>query len=442
MMNEPIHDPDAERAVLGSVLLSPDAAAAVIDVVNADDFYAPRHARVFEACLALYNDGEPIDAVTVGDRLAASGDLDRAGGRAFLYELAEAVPVATNAAYYADIVAERATVRRLATAGQQITEIAYKGGTDVTDLIASATSTLASVTRTGTPDYRVLADVMDATLDEVEAAANRGGTVTGVPTGYRDLDSTLHGLQPGQVIVVAARPAMGKSMIAVDLCRHVAFKVGDGVALFSLEMSATEIGTRVLAAEAQVMLHQLRSGHLSDADWGKIAGVQARVRSDRFYVDDSPNMTIPEIRAKATRLVHEHGVKFIVIDYLQLMSSGTRVESRQAEVAQFSRALKLLAKELRVPVVVLSQLNRNSADRSDHLPQMSDLRESGAIEQDADVVILLHREDYYDKQSARPGEADLIVAKHRNGPTGTVPVAFQGHYSRFVDMAEDEAWAS
>ncbi|HEU4567093.1 MAG TPA: replicative DNA helicase, partial [Marmoricola sp.] len=284
-------------------------------------------------------------------------------------------------------------------------------------------------------DYAPLSDIMEATLDEIEAISNRDGQMVGVPTGFADLDELTNGLHGGQMVIVAARPAMGKSTLGLDFCRAASIHNNMTSVIFSLEMTKSEITMRLLSAEAKIPLNHIRNGPMHDDDWTKLARKMGEVSGAPMFIDDSPNMTMMEIRAKARRLKQRHDLKLIVIDYLQLMTSGKKVESRQLEVSEFSRQIKLLAKELDVPIVALSQLNRGPEQRSDKRPMMSDLRESGSIEQDADIVMLLHREDAYEKESSRPGEADIIVAKHRNGPTRDVTVLFQGHYSRFVDMA-------
>ena len=277
---------------------------------------------------------------------------------------------------------------------------------------------------------------MDGALTEIEAISNRGGNMVGVPTGFADLDSLTNGLHAGQLIILAARPALGKSTLALDIARTASIKHSLTSVIFSLEMSRNEIIMRLLSAEAQVALHHMRAGSMSDNDWTKLATKMGSVSEAPLFIDDSPNLTMMEIRAKCRRLKQRHDLRLVVVDYMQLMTSGKRVESRQQEVSEFSRSLKLLAKELQVPVIAVSQLNRGPEQRTDKRPMLSDLRESGSLEQDADMVILLHRDDAYERESPRAGEADFIVAKHRNGPTSTITVAFQGHYSRFVDMAQ------
>jgi replicative DNA helicase len=284
-------------------------------------------------------------------------------------------------------------------------------------------------------DYAPLSAIMESTLDEIEAINNRDGEMIGVPTGFADLDELTNGLHPGQMVIVAGRPAMGKSTLGLDFCRSASIHHNMSSVIFSLEMTRNEITMRLLSAEAKIPLNHMRNGNMNDDDWTRLARKMGEVSSSPLFIDDSPNMTMMEIRAKARRLKQRHDLRLIVIDYMQLMTSGKKVESRQLEVSEFSRQIKLLAKELEIPVVALSQLNRGAEQRSDKRPMMSDLRESGSLEQDADMVVLLHREDVYERESTRPGEADLIVAKHRNGPTRDITVAFQGHYSRFVDMA-------
>ena len=432
----PPQDNNAEQSVLGSMMLSKDAIADVIEAVRGTDFYRPAHESIFDAIVDLYGRGEPADPVTISAELQRRGDLARIGGAPYLHTLSASVPIAANAGYYAEIVREKAILRRLVDAGTRIAQWGYAGEGQVDETVDRAQAEVYSVTDKRTSeDYAPLSDIMEATLDEIEAISNRDGEMVGVPTGFADLDELTNGLHGGQMVIVAARPAVGKSTLGLDICRSASVHHNLASVIFSLEMTRNEITMRLLSAEAKIPLNHMRNGHMNDEDWAKLARKMGEVSSAPFFIDDSPNMTMMEIRAKARRLKQRHDLRLIVIDYLQLMSSGKKVESRQLEVSEFSRQIKLLAKELDIPVVALSQLNRGPEQRSDKRPMMSDLRESGSIEQDADMVILLHREDVYEKESTRPGEADLIVAKHRNGPTRDVVVAFQGHYSRFVDMA-------
>lgn len=576
---QPPQDLAAEQSVLGGMLLSKDAIADVLEKLRPGDFYRPAHQNVYDAVLDLYARGEPADPVTVAAELDRRGLLRRIGGAPYLHTLISTVPTAANAGYYAGIVAEKALLRRLVEAGTRVVQYGYAGaeGADVNEIVDRAQAEIYDVTeRRTTEDFVVLETLLQPTMDEIDAIASQGGISRGVPTGFTELDEVTNGLHPGQMIVIAARPGMGKALkldtplptptgwttmgevsvgdyligadgkptrvvAATDVmlgrpCFEVEFsdgtvivadaehqwptlrgivttamlKVdtdvvsavgarqlagGTGIAsrefgivdvrpiasvpvrcvevdnddhlylashamipthnstlgldflrscsiknrmasvVFSLEMSKSEIVMRLLSAEAKIKLADMRSGRMSDDDWTRLARRMSEISEAPLYIDDSPNLTMMEIRAKARRLKQKADLKLIVIDYLQLMTSGKKVESRQQEVSEFSRQLKLLAKELEVPVVAMSQLNRGPEQRTDKKPMLSDLRESGAIEQDADMVILLHRPDAFERDDPRGGEADLILAKHRNGPTKTVTVAHQLHLSRFTNMA-------
>ncbi len=432
----PPQDVAAEQSVLGGMLLSKDAIADVVEVVRGHDFYRPAHETIYAAVLDLYGRGEPADPVTVAAELQKRSELGRVGGAPYLHTLVASVPTAANAGFYAQIVRERAILRRLVEAGTRIAQMGYRADGEVDAVVDRAQAEVFGVVdRRTSEDYLPLAEIIEGTLDELDAIGSRGGQLVGVPTGFANLDRLTNGLHPGQMIILAARPAIGKSTLGLDLARSAAIKHGLTSVIFSLEMSRNEITMRLLSAESRVSLQAMRTGQLSDEDWSRIARRTGEVSSAPLFVDDSPNMSMMEIRAKCRRLKQRHDLRLVIVDYLQLMSSGKRVESRQVEVSEFSRSLKLLAKELDVPVVAISQLNRGPEQRADKKPLLADLRESGSLEQDSDMVILLHREDAYERESPRAGEADLIVAKHRNGPTATVTVAFQGHYSRFVDMA-------
>ncbi|MET0839497.1 MAG: replicative DNA helicase [Marmoricola sp.] len=431
----PPQDSDAEQSVLGSMLISKDAIADVNEQIGGADFYRPAHETIYDAIVDLYGRGEPADPVTVAAELQRRGELGRVGGAPYLHTLSASVPIAANAGYYATIVREKAILRRLVDAGTKIAQMGYAGEGDVDSTVDVAQQEIYAIgEKRQQEDYAPLSAIMEGTLDEIEAISNRDGSA-GVPTGFADLDELTNGFSGGQMVIVAARPAVGKSTLALDFCRSASIHNNLTSVMFSLEMSRNEITMRLLSAESKVPLNHMRKGEMSEDDWNKLVPKMGQVSSAPMFIDDSPNMTMMEIRAKARRLKQRHDLKLIVIDYLQLMTSGKKVESRQVEVSEFSRQIKLLAKELDVPIVALSQLNRGPEQRSDKRPMMSDLRESGSIEQDADIVMLLHREDVYEKESPRAGEADIIVAKHRNGPTRDVVVGFQGHYSRFVDMA-------
>jgi replicative DNA helicase len=430
----PPQDLVAEQGVLGGMLLSKDAIADVIETLKERDFYRPAHELIYDAILDLYGRGEPADPVTVSAELTKRGDIARAGGAPYLHTLISSVPTAANAGYYARIVRDRAVLRRLVEAGTKIVQLGYSEEGEVDDVVDAAQAEIYQVTEhRASEDYVQLSELLPATLDEIEAIQN-GVAGEGVKSGFKDLDKLTNGFHPGNMIVLAARPAVGKSTLGLDIARNAAIHNGDAAVIFSLEMSRSEITMRMLSAEARVGLNNIRSGSLSDDEWGRLAKRMGEISQAPLFIDDSPNLSLMEIRAKARRLKQRHNLKIIVIDYLQLMTSGKRVENRQQEVSEFSRNLKLLAKELEVPIIAISQLNRSPEQRADKKPMLSDLRESGSIEQDADVVILLHRDDLYDNQN-RSGEADLIVAKHRNGPTRTITVSAQLHFARFSDMA-------
>ena len=431
----PPHDLLAEQSAIGGMLLSKDAVADVIETVRGADFYIPKHETIFDAVLTLYSHGEPTDVIAVTDELTKTGQLSRAGGAEYLHTLTALVPTAANAGFYSTIVAEKAVLRRLVEAGTRIVQMGYASEGEVVDLVNNAQAEIYAVTGgVESEDFVPLTEAVTTAIDEIEAARGRDGQMVGVPTGFTELDELTNGLHPGQLIILAARPALGKSTLGLDFARAAAIKHDMPSIIFSLEMGRSEIAMRLLSAESAVPLQHMRKGTVHANDWTTIAQTRGRINDAPLYIDDSPNMTLVEIRAKCRRLKQRVGLKMVIIDYLQLMTSGKKVESRQQEVSEFSRALKLLAKELEVPVIAISQLNRGPEQRADKKPALSDLRESGSLEQDADMVILLHRESAYEADNPRAGEADLIIAKHRNGPTRTITVGFHGHFSRFVDL--------
>jgi len=438
----PPQDIPAEQAVLGGMLLSKDAIADVLEVkLKGEHYYRPAHELIHQAILDLFAKGEPADPITVTDELLKRGELTRVGGPSYLHTLVNSVPTAANAEYYADIVHKAATLRRLREEAVRIVHAVDAHAGETEDIVNEAGKAILAVAeQRATDTYKVVGGDMQDALDWIEAAGKRkAGEISGVSTGYADLDALTDGFQGGQLIVIGGRPGMGKSTAALDVARTAAIKHGVPTAFFSLEMSRRELQLRLLSAEGRVALHHMRTGNTTDDDWGRIARVTPRITEAPLYIDDAAGLNMLEIRTKARRqAMSAQGLGLVVVDYLQLMKMGGRApESRQQEVSELSRSLKLLAKELDVPVIALSQLNRGPELRTEKKPGLSDLRESGAIEQDSDIVILVHREDAYEKESARAGEADLIVAKHRNGATATITVAFQGHYSRFVDMTKD-----
>ncbi|MCX4489816.1 replicative DNA helicase [Streptomyces anulatus] len=432
----PPQDIPAEQSVLGSMASWDQAAIDCQDILKPEDYYRPAHATIHQAIVDLRAKGEPCDPVQLGAYLRRQGDLERIGGAPYLHTLVQAVDSPANGSYHAEIVREKAILRRLTEAGMKITQSGYAGEGEIDDLVAAAAAEIATVVEgTGKDDDFLLPrDTMEGTLDKVDAAKNSTG-ITGLATGFSDLDRVTSGLQPGQMIVVAGRPGMGKSTLALDMARHCAVKQNVPAAFISLEMSVDELNMRLLSAEAKVALHHLRSGHTTDEDWVRMARYLPQITEAPLYITESAN-TLGAIQAKCRRLksrVPDLGM--IVIDYLQLVTVGGRQESREREVSTISRSLKLLAKELQLPVVALAQLNRGPEMRTDKRPSKSDLRESGSLEQDADMVLLVYREDAYEPESGRAGEVDLILDKHRNGPTCTITVGNQLHYSRFVDLA-------
>ncbi|MEU1128011.1 replicative DNA helicase [Streptomyces sp. NPDC005899] len=427
---------DAEKSVLGSMMMSKDAAVDCADILKPEDYYRPAHQIIHTTILDLLAKGEPTDPIRLAAELHKRGELDRVGGAVYLHTLIQAVETPANGSYHAEIVRERAILRRLVDAGIRITQSGYAGEGETDDLVAAAAAEVAAVVEgTGKEDdFHLPAQTMEGTLDLVEAGSKKG--LTGLPTGFADLDTLTSGLQPGQLIVIAGRPGMGKTTLAMDMARACAIKHHIPAAFISLEMGIDELNMRLLSAEARVALHHLRSGTTTDEDWTRLAHYLPRITEAPLYINESAT-TMGAIQAKIRRLksrVPDLGL--VVIDYLQLVTVGGRQESREREVSTISRTLKLLAKELQVPVIALSQLNRGPEGRTDKRPAVSELRESGSIEQDADIVVLLYREDAYEKESAQAGEVELIIGKHRNGATPTITVANQLHYSRFVDMAQ------
>lgn len=435
---QPPHDNEAEQGVLGAMLLSPNTITDIIEELIPDDFYRPAHQLIYRAILDLFSDNKDVDPVIVAGRLDRNHDLERVGGAPYLHTLISSVPTAANARYYAEIVAEKAVLRRLVDAGTRVVQLGYEGteGAEVDVVVDMAQQEVFAIAqRNVTEDYAILADILQPTMDELDELSTHGGLARGIPTGFIDLDNLTNGLHGGQMIIVAARPGVGKSTLALDFMRSCSIKHNKASVIFSLEMSKSEIVMRLLSAETEIRLSDMRAGRMSDEAWAKLANRVGQISEAPLFIDDSANLTMMEIRSKARRLKQKHDLQMIVVDYLQLMSSGKRGESRQQEVSEFSRQLKLLAKELDVPLVAISQLNRGPESRTDKRPQLADLRESGSLEQDADMVMLLYRPDSQDKDDERAGEADIILAKHRGGPIDTVQVAHQLHYSKFVDMA-------
>jgi replicative DNA helicase len=432
----PPHNIEAEESVLGSMLLSKDAIAEVLEQLHEEDFYRPAHRTMFRSVLELYSHGEAVDAVTVAEHLRRNGTLADVGGAPFLHTLVAGVPTAANAGYYARIVKEAGVLRRLIDVGTKIVQVGYETPQDVERAVDLAESWVYQLAQGRVAeDYQSLRDVLTGTLEAIERLHDEHRELTGVATGFPELDRLTSGLQPSNLVIVAARPAVGKSTLGLDVARHASVRAGVPTVVFSLEMSRTELVQRLMCAECTVDMQRLRTGRMEETDWTRLTRSLGKLADAPLYIDDSPGTTMMEIRAKCRRLKQRHGLGLVIVDYLQLMQSSKRFENRQQEVSEISRGLKLLAKELNVPVIAISQLSRQPEARSDKKPMLSDLRESGALEQDADVVLFIYRDDLYDPESPRKGEADLILAKHRNGPVDTVTVTFQGQYSRFAPMA-------
>ena len=433
----PPHNIPAEESLLGAMLLSKEAIADAIEIVDSDDFYKPAHQKIFNAITALFAAGEPADIVTVADELGRAGMLDGMGGNATLIDLQANTPAATNTVEYARIVHSHAQLRRLIQAGSEIAEIGFSQPDDVIKAVDEAESLVFNLAQgRDSKNYAALEDLLDETLNLLEERVERGDKITGTPTGFSELDGILAGLQPNNLIVIGARPAMGKTSFGLNIAAHAAMEADAPVLFFSLEMSQYEISQRILCTEARVDSSKVRVGSMTDDDWTKISHAVGRLSGAPLWIDDNPSTTVMEIRAKARRLKSRVGkVGMVVVDYLQLMSGRMRAENRQVEVSEISRSLKILARELECPVVALSQLSRNLEQRQDKRPMLSDLRESGSIEQDADVVMFLYRDEVYDVESPDQGMAEVLIAKHRSGPTGRVKLAWLKHYTRFADMA-------
>ena len=434
---DPPHSIQAEESLLGAMLLSRDAIAAAVEVVSADDFYKPVHGHVYDAITALFGQGEPVDPVTVADQLRRAGLLDAVGGPAALVSLQAGTPAVGSAARYGRIVEEHAMLRRLIGVAGEIAELGYEPPDDVAMAVDRAESLVFDVAqRRVTDSMAPLRELLEQKLDHLEMLYERGESITGVPTGYTDLDERLAGLQPSNLVIVGARPSMGKTSFALGIAAHAALEAQTPVLFFSLEMSHLELTQRLLCAEARVDATRMRNGRLHESDWPKISHAVGRLAEAPMFIDDNPHLTVMEIRAKARRLKSRAGgLGLIIIDYLQLMTGRHNAENRQVEVSEMSRGLKILARELEVPVVALSQLSRNLEMRADKRPQLADLRESGSLEQDSDVVMFIYREELYNPETPDRGTAEIIVSKHRNGPTGAVQLAFLDHYTRFANMA-------
>ena len=436
----PPHDLDAEQSLLGAMLLSSDAISVALEKCSAEDFYKPTHGNIFAAISRLYERGEPVDVVTVTDELRRTLTPDLVGEPADLIALSSSTPSVANASHYAEIVFELALLRRMVVVAGEISDLAYSKPSDVIGAVDEAEQKMLEISDSRSADtLAVLDDLLGASLARIEELAQRTETITGTASGYVDLDKLLAGLQKQSLCIVGARPAMGKTAFALGMLTHVGATLQKPALLFSLEMSHLELTQRMLASEARVDAQKMKTGRLSDSDWDRVVRATTKLSDSPIYIDDNPRLTVMDIRARARRIKKAHGeLGIVVIDYLQLMTSRSNAENRQVEVAEMSRGLKILARELDCPVVALSQLSRGLEARSDKRPMLSDLRESGSLEQDADVVLFLYRDEVYDPEAPpeRRGTAEVILAKHRNGPTGTTNLAFLANYARFDNMGQ------
>jgi replicative DNA helicase len=434
------HNLEAERSVLGAILLHNDAFNLAAEVIDSHDFYRDAHRRIFDKMVKLVERGDAVDLVTLKEELGRSGDLDEVGGPAYIAALVDGVPRSMNVEHYARIIKEKATLRQLIFSANKILATAYEAEQEADVILDQAEHAIFAIADDKVRDGFVsMRDLAHSSLDTIEKLHARKELITGVPTGFTDLDELTSGFQAADLIIVAARPSMGKTSLVLNIAQHVGTKTARTVGIFSLEMSKEQLFLRLLTAEARIDAHRLRRGFLGERDWGRLSQAIGTLSEAKIFIDDSPSIGVLEMRAKCRRLAAEHSLDLVIVDYIQLMQGRGRFENRTLELASISRSMKGLAKELNVPVVVLSQLSRAPEARSDHRPQLSDLRESGALEQDADVVVFIYRQDLYlDKSQPPPeneGVAELIIGKQRNGPTGVVKLAFIREFTRFENLA-------
>ncbi len=434
----PPHDIEAEQAILGSMLTDRDAVISAIEVLKPDDFYREDNKIIYEAILNLYNRSEPIDVITVRAELETMGKIDNVGGLEYLVELPDKVPTTANSMKYIKIVEEKSSLRKLIKTANEIIELGYDPTEDVDDIMESAEKKIFNIMQDkDQKGYSPLKDVLVESFTKLEELYNRKQHITGVPSGFIDLDYRTAGFHGSELILIAARPAMGKTAFALNIASNAALRANVPVAVFSLEMSKEQLVNRILSSESMVDSNKIRTGKLDEEDWSKLAETIGPLSEGEMYIDDTPGINIMEIRAKCRKLKIEKNIGLVVIDYLQLIQgTGRRNGSREQEISEISRSLKILAKEIDVPVIALSQLSRAAEQRPDHRPMLSDLRESGAIEQDADIVMFLYRDDYYNQDSEKKGIAEVILAKHRGGSTGTVDLRWIGNYTKFVNLAK------
>lgn len=431
----PPHHIDAERSVLGAMLQSADSVMLAQESLKPEDFYDPAHREIFDSMMHLAQQGKPVDLVTLDEELNRRGRLEGVGGLDYLIDLSQFVPTTANTGAYIRIIDEKSTLRKLIDAAAEITQKSYAAEEETGDILAEAEKRIYDITmRKGGEQLQPIRSVLLNTYDRIEELARNKGKIEGVPTGYPDLDRMLTGMHPGEFILIAGRPSMGKTSIGMNIVENAAIRHGAKVAVFSLEMPAEQLVMRMLCSEAKVDMQSVRRGALTMEDWERLTDAMVPIARSQIFIDATSGLSVPEMRSKARRLQMEHGLDLIMIDYLGLMSGSGKFNSRQEEVSGISRALKGLAQELQVPVIVLSQLSRANAGRSDHRPILSDIRDSGAIEQDADVVMFIHRESYYDPDTEKKNIAEIIIAKQRNGPLGTVELGWAAEYTQFVNL--------
>ncbi|MGZ4318732.1 MAG: replicative DNA helicase [Gaiellaceae bacterium] len=427
---------EAEESVLGAMMLSPGAIGAVSEVLDAGDFYRESHAKIYRAALTLYAKGEPVDAITLVDELEERGEIEDVGGKARVHELAALVPATSNAAHYARIVHEMGTLRGLIRAGSEIQRLGYDRPGETTDLVDRAEQLIFEIAQARvSSEFTHIEALLKESFERITQLYEAGIDITGTPSGFRDLDKMTSGFQPGQLIVLAARPSMGKSALGLCMAANIAVRSDTPVALFTLEMSKAEVTQRLMCSEGKVESQRLRSGKLAVDDWPRLTAACDKLAKAPIYVDDTGSITMMELRSKARRLKSKHPtLGLIIVDYLQLMTSGGNAENRVQEVSQISRQLKVLARDLDTPILAMSQLSRAVEQRTDKRPLLSDLRESGAIEQDADMVMFVYRDEYYNEDSDQQGLAEIILSKNRNGPTGAEKLAFLKRFAKFADL--------
>ncbi|SHF32966.1 replicative DNA helicase [Caldanaerobius fijiensis DSM 17918] len=434
----PPHNIEAEQAVLGAILLDNDVITDVVELLKPEDFYRESHSIIYRTILELYDKNQPVDLITVTDELNQRKLLDKVGGAAYLTSLVAGVTSISNVQHYCKIIEEKAVMRRLIVASSEIMDAGYSESDDVEGILDIAEQKIFDIAQSrNRQPFTPIKDILIETIDRIDELYKNKGKIIGLPSGFVDLDMKTSGFQPSDLILIAARPSMGKTAMAMNIVEYVAIKQKVPVMVFSLEMSKQQLTQRLLCSLSMVDSHKLRMGDLTEEDWPKLAAAVGILSEAPIYIDDTPAITTMEMRAKCRRLKLEKGLGLVVIDYLQLMQSNKKAESRQQEVSEISRSLKALAREIDVPVIALSQLSRAPETRSDHRPMLSDLRESGSIEQDADIVMFLYRDDYYNPDTDKKNIAEVIIAKQRNGPTGTVELAWLGQYTKFANIARN-----